>query len=169
MISDQKEIIKKQIEIIRNDVFERKRVSLLVIPCKSLYQPVKKLVFATDLKELHNYKLYLNEVIRVAEIFDASIHFLHISNREKAHPPESREVYGAIMEIIEWNKRHVFRTCFGKDIISMVEEYIKKNEVELLAVVKHHHYFPETLFHKSFSNEVSLRSKVPVLVMREQV
>jgi nucleotide-binding universal stress UspA family protein len=52
--------------------------------------------------------------------------------------------------------------------VESVNQYVDESKADLLAVVKHQHYFLDTLFHKSFSNEVSLNSKVPVLVMREE-
>ena len=166
-LSESRDMNRRQLEIIRTDVFENNRVSLLVIPCQGHYRLIDKIVFATDLKELNNYQLYINDIVMLAKIFNASIHFIHISPGDKTHIPADNEAYKSIMQIIQKNSKHIFRTLNGKDVSGMVLDYVGKNKAELLTVIKHHHFFLETLFHKSFSDEMSLKSKVPVLVMRE--
>lgn len=166
-VSDQEEINQKQLEIIQDDVFEKNRTSLLVVPFKAIFQPIGKIAFATDLKELKNFSLYVSDMLRIAKHFGASIHFLHISTSGKIPVPDENEAYNNIMQIVQNNPNHVFRSLHGEDIIATVEEYVEKNKVQLLTVIKQHHNFPESLFHRSFSKLISLRSKVPVLIMRE--
>ena len=167
-LSDKREINKRQLEIIRDNLFEKNRVSLMVIPFQGAFKPIKNIVFATDLHKVNHYRQYLDDVIHYAQALDSNIHFLHISTRESAEIREDSEEYQMIMEVIEKNKRHVFKRIFGKNVIESVNQYAEDNNANLLVVVKKQHYFLETLFHKSFSNDISLNSKIPVLVMREK-
>ncbi len=169
-ISDTEEINKKQLEIIRDDIFEKNRTSLLVVPQHCPFKPIKNIVFATDLKKLNYHQLYLNDVLKYAKIFDSNIHFIHISNRdEKTVMPEDVEAYRTMTQIIETNKRHVFKSFYGENLIESVKQYSESKKGDLLVVVKHQHYFLDTLFHRSFSDEISLKSTIPVLVMREKM
>jgi nucleotide-binding universal stress UspA family protein len=166
-LSDRKEINKRQLEIIRDNIFEKNRVSLMVIPFQGAFKPIKNIVFATDLHKVNHYKQYLDDVIHYAKALDSNIHFLHISTRENSEIREDSKEYQMIMQVIEQNKRHVFKRVFSKDVIESVKMYVEDNNADLLVVVKQQHYFLDTLFHKSFSNDISLNSKIPVLVMRE--
>jgi len=167
-ISDKKDFNKRQLKIIQDNIFEKNRASLLVVPFCSKYRPVKNIVFATDLKKLNDYHQYLHDVINYAKIFDSNIHFIHISSKDKAEEWGNSNTYRLVMHAIKKNKRHVFKSLHGKQIIESVNKYVKECNADLLVVVKHQHYFLDSIFHESLSNEISLNSKVPVLVMREK-
>ena len=167
-VFDEKSMNKQQLEIIQDNIFEKNRASLLIIPFCCGFKPVKKIVFATDLKKLNDYRLYLNDVIRFANIFDSNIHFIHITKSDTAFMPEDSEAYRTMMKIIYNNSRHVFKSFHGTDIIDSVNEYAEQNNADLLVVVKHQHYFLDSILHRSVTDEISMRSKIPVLVMREK-
>jgi nucleotide-binding universal stress UspA family protein len=167
-ISDHREFNKRQLKIIRDNVFEKNRTSLLVVPYDCKFRPVRNIVFATDLKKLNIYQQYLRDVVNYAHLFDSNIHFVHISSKEKEEDWDSSNTYRMVMQAIEKNNRHTFKSLHGKKIIDSVNQYVEECEADILVVVKHQHYFLESLLHESVSNEISLNSKVPVLVMREK-
>jgi nucleotide-binding universal stress UspA family protein len=167
-ISDNREFNKRQLRIIRDNLFEKNRTSLLVVPFGGEYKPVRNIVFATDLKKLNNYREYLDDVINYASLFDSNIHFIHISSKEKPEEWSNSITYQMVMQEIEKNKRHLFKSLYGKRIIESVNQYVEECNAEVLVVVKHQHYFLESIIHESVSDEISLISKVPVLIMREK-
>lgn len=167
-VSDKQEANKKMLGIIGDEIFEKNNTSLLVVPLNKPFEGVNKVVFATDLKKLNRSALYLRDIHKYSTIFDAAIHFLHITKTKGAILPDDVEAYRLIMEIIKKNNKHQFKTIFGEKIGETLKEYNSTNKINLLAVVKHHHFFLDNLFHKSISDEISLKSKVPVLVLREK-
>jgi nucleotide-binding universal stress UspA family protein len=167
-VSDRKDFNRGQLEIIRDNIFEKNRVSLLVIPFQGSYRPIKNIIFSIDLKKMKHFAQYLEEVIQIARAFDANIHFLHVSQNEKGGINENSEEYQMVKKVIDKNSRHVFKRIFGKNVVESVNQYVDESHADLLAVVKHQHYFLETLFHRSHTNEISFHSKVPVFVMREK-
>lgn len=167
-ISDSKEFNRRQLKIIRDNLFEKSRASILAIPYVCDYRPIKNIVFATDLKQLNNYQQYLDDVIRYARYFDANIHFVYVSSKEKDEDWNQSNTYRMVMQTIEKNKRHRFMSKHGKRIIEGVSQSVEECNADLLVVVKHQHDFLESIIHESISNEISLNSKVPVLVMREK-
>ena len=120
------------------------------------------------MKKLNKFVRYLDEVVHLAKVFDANIHFIYVSTKDSAAKREDSQEYRKVQQVIEKDNRHVFKRIAGQAVIETVNQYVEDNNADLLAVVKHQHYFLDTLFHKSVSNEISLLSKVPVLVMREK-
>ena len=51
-ISDKREFNKRQLKIIQDNIFEKNRTSLLVVPFGCDFRPIKNIVFATDLKKV---------------------------------------------------------------------------------------------------------------------
>jgi len=120
------------------------------------------------LKKVNNYQHYLHDVVNYANLLDSNIHFIHISSKEKAENWDGSETYRLVMQAIEKNNRHTFQSLQGKTVIQAVNQYVEESKADILVVVKHQHYFLESIFHESISKEISLNSKVPVLVMREK-
>lgn len=167
-ISESREFNRRQLKIIRDNLFEKNRASILVNPHGCEYRPIKNIVFATDLKKLNNYQQYLDDVVNYARSFDANIHFVYVSSKEKDEEWTHSNTYQMLMQAIEKNKRHIFKSLQGKKIIESVNQYVDECNADLLVVVKHQHDFLDSIIHESISNEISLNSKVPVLVMREK-
>ena len=167
-ISEKREFNKRQMKIIRDNVFEKNRTSLLVVPYACEFRPIRNIVFATDLKKLFNYPLYLHDVINYARSFDANIHFIHVSSKNKEEEWDNSKPYRMVMEAIAKNERHTFKSLHGEKVIESINHYVEDCHAELVVVVKHQHHFLETILHESVSKEISMSSKVPVLLMREK-
>lgn len=163
-----KERNKKLFQILHNDIFENNEASALIVPTGYSFTPIKNILFATDLKKLKHHDLYLNDVLRYAAIFNAKIHFLHISASEKPVLPKDADAYRTMMTIIEMDKKHLFKSIHSKKIGSALHDYSKENMIDLLVTVKHEHSLLDGLLHKSTSDELVLKSGQPVLVMREK-
>jgi len=167
-ISDKKEFNKRQMKIMRDNVFEKNRTSLLVIPYAREFSPVRNIVFATDLKKLFNYQLYLNDVINYSRLFDANVHFIHVSSKDNEEEWDNSKPYRMVMEAIAKNEKHSFKSLHGQKVIDSINQYVEDCQADLVVVVKHQHHFLESILHESVSKEISMYSKVPVLLMREK-
>lgn len=166
-VPDQKEGSKKLMEIIHNEVSERNNTSVLLVPVKETYRTINKIVFVADFNKLNHFRHYFTEIIRLANIFDAHVHFLHLSSAENVYLPEDSDVFASIAQIIKNNNNHKLWNLHGKDLSSKVMEYVAINQVRLVTMVRHQLHFPETLFHKNYSDDISLKSSVPVLILKE--
>jgi nucleotide-binding universal stress UspA family protein len=120
------------------------------------------------MKRLLNHQLYLNDVIKIADVLDAGIHFLHISTDADSPHHRDSEMYKAIQQLLKDNSRYVLSEVADRDIARAIESYNEKHSIDLLVVIKKHHFYLSTLFHKSISEEVTLCSRIPVLIMREK-
>lgn len=167
-ISEKRAFNKRQMKIIRDNVFERNRTSLLMIPYTCEFRPVRNIVFANDLKKIFNYQMYLHDVINYARSFDANIHFIHVSSKDKEEKWDNSMPFSMVKEVIAKNQRHSFKSLHGKKVIESINQYVEDCHAELVVVVKQQHHFLESILHESVSKEISLNSKVPVLILREK-
>lgn len=168
--SDDANLNKKQLRLIRDDIFERNEASLLIIPKNKKFNPLSNIVFATDLKKLKHHDLYLNDMLRYASAFDSNIHFLHINTGGNPVLPKDIEAYRTMMQIIETNKKkaHVFKSINSMKISESIMQYAHEVNAEMIVVVKHQHSFLDAFFHSSLSESLSINSDIPLLVMREK-
>jgi nucleotide-binding universal stress UspA family protein len=164
----QKELYRWIVEVIWHDLSKITPFSLLLIPSHCHYDPIKSTAFVTDMKELDHLARYVNDVLRYSKVFDAKVHFLHITQKKKVQLTEEKVDFNKLTQLIENSHEHVFQNLVGKDVLDLIEEYTAKNNVQLLFVVRHYHYFLDALFHMDLSDKISLRSRIPVLVMKEK-
>ena len=162
------ELYKWIVEVIWQHLSKHNTLSLLLIPSECRYQPIKSTALVADMKKLDHLGLYLNDVLKYAKVFDANVHFLNISQDRKAKMPEGKSELEKLIHLIEGSQKHVFHNLTGHDLISSIEEYSRVNNVQMVFVIKHHHYFINSLFHKDISDKICLRSNIPVLVMKEK-
>ena len=155
-------------KVVWHDVYAKDPVSLLLIPSQCIYHPIKTAAFVAEMNELNHVVQYINTALKYAKVFDAGVHFLHVSQSQKDQLPGDRDDLHDMIQTIERSSKHVFKNLVDRDIIGIIEEYTEKNNVQLMFVVRHHHYFFESLFHKDLSDEICLKSNIPVLVMKEK-
>lgn len=166
--SDKAELNSDLLKIIDNRIFENNLCSLLVVPFDYMYKRVENIVYAIGLDKLKNYKLYLNDVLRYAAVFNANIHFIHISPGSKPVTLKDSDEYNTIMQIVEKNKNYLFKIIYGDNLLDSMNKYIGQKNINVLILVKHRYHFLDSLFRKSFSDQISLHSKIPVIIMREK-
>lgn len=165
-IPDRMDANKKLEELIQTEAFEKNNASVVLVPSATSYKPIQKIAFATDFKKLAQHEIILKQIISVARVFHAQIHFLHLSQAEKDHLPEESDIHSALMELTS-SSQHIFRNICGRDIGTKLLEYVETNRAELLALTRHQQRFPETLFHRMHGDEIALKSRVPVMILKE--
>ena len=166
--SHQKELYRWIVEVIWHDLDKIKPLSLLLVPSDCRYQPIKTTAFVADMKKLDLAGLYLNDVLRYSKVFDANIHFINILQGKKSQPQDRKSDPEELTQLIKNSKKHILHNLQDRDVLDAIEDYTEKNDVQLLFVVRHHHYFLDSLFHRDLSDKICLRSKIPVLVMKEK-
>jgi nucleotide-binding universal stress UspA family protein len=167
--SYQKELYKWIVEVIWHDLIKTKPVSLLLIPNHCRYQPIKSTSFVAEMKKLDHLLFYLDKVLRYSKVFDANIHFINVFQGRKSPSHEKNKDLEELSKLIKSSHKHIFYSLNERDVLGAIDEYAQKHNVQLVFVVRHHHFFLESFFHKDLSDQICLRSKIPVMVMNEQV
>ncbi|MHA4808619.1 universal stress protein [Flavitalea flava] len=138
---------------------------LIIVPAKSSFQPIKKIVLACDPKDLTAgmQVAFLNEL---REIFSASLEVIHISTGEKDRQLEGQTVFA-------YNSRKDnFRDIFpdvhfihAEKVEEGLNEYVEKNQIDLLLVFPKKHSLLE--FHRSHAKKIAAHCSVPVMSIHE--
>jgi len=151
-------------ELLNHRVLKKTITSVLIIPEECCFKSIKNLLYATDFHKLNSSKLMLNQLMKFARSFNAAVHFLHFAEG-KEDAIEDKEGYEVITELVKQEKGHLFKVIEGKDINTSMSEYIARNAIDCIAVIKHHRGVFENLFHRSFTESYSIQSQIPMLVL----
>lgn len=129
---------------------------VLAIPENAKFTGIKQMTYATTFSS--EDKHFSKELMQFGEKVKAKVDFLHISA-----DPES----GAAEKILmpDYSDEFVnFSVVSNPSVMEGVDEFIRKNKVDVLALYIPKRGLWERLFHTSFSKKMTFHTEVPLLV-----
>jgi len=143
------------------------KIPLICLPEHANYSPIKRIAFATDLKE-DNLSACLS-IITFAKQFDSEISFLFIDTKDEIHTEEQiSELTRKIREKIHYPKisgyiiQHI-------NLSKGINAFHKKNNIDLLVMLKHIDEISKVPSSKSNTVYVSEHTNLPLLVLRSGI
>ena len=109
----------------------------------------------------------LDAIIKLSDVFDSSIHLVHINNPEKNSLDWKFEEL--ILEQLFKKKAAKFdlklHTVHHDSFWQGINEYVFQKGVDLIVMVTHRRKFWDRLYHKSMTKSMLLHTKVPLLIL----
>jgi nucleotide-binding universal stress UspA family protein len=150
-------------------IFNSVDTPILVVPEHDNYSPIQKIGYATDLHRMKDSGSILSFAIHFAELFKAHTHFIHVSTEGKLSSIDDKDTFAVIEKLIKTSpSKYSFEVIRGEGVIQAVSKFIKKCPVDLVIVIKQNSIFFKAMFHESFTNQFSLYSKEPILILHER-
>lgn len=144
---------------------ERMRVPILAIPATAHFAPIKSIVYATDLVA-DDYQ-YLDQLLSLAQHFDATITCLHVCSKEHEIDEVQLEDLKTYYAVEMRNKSLQFATIEEDDVIEGLDNYLEKEQVDLLAMLTHRRNLLERIFHKSVTRKMAIHTHLPLLAFHK--
>lgn len=136
------------------NVIKQAKCPVLMIPEFSDLSALNHLAYATDLHSNDNrIYAYLDDFTRLLNIDKTT--FVSVEK-------DKDEIRNLVVE----DDR--FQIIHNESIVDGLLDYISRDSVDILAMFKPHRTFWNSIFHTSTTKEMSIRSKVPLLVLHEQ-
>lgn len=137
------------------------RAFVLGIPEASVYEPIKKIGFATqfNIEELDA----LRKLLPIAKGFKAEIECIYV----KTPGSEVNEVIIADWKLIFKEEKVTFHTIESKDVEDTITDFIALHNINMFAILHHKRGFWESLFHTSLTKKLALHLKVPLLALHD--
>ncbi|MFT7612911.1 MAG: nucleotide-binding universal stress UspA family protein [Parvicellaceae bacterium] len=151
---------------VMQEILEYTSVPVLMVPENKNYQPINKIVFATDFNTIIKDETNLNNALHLAKLFSAKIHFLHVVNAEKPEY-EDKGMLERIAKLVKESDKFSYSKEKGTDLLQTVTKYVRGREIDLVVLVKQKRDIFESLFHDEFTRQLTLYSKVPIYILKE--
>jgi len=146
-------------------VIEKVNIPVFVIPEDSTFKGLKKIVYATDFNK--NDVEVIETLQHLGEYFESEITCLHINT-----DPMLSYADDINMNILKRNyfftpvNQLNFKILTDKKVEHGIEDYMEKNDIDLVVVTPQERKFIENLFHTSISKKLAFHSKIPVLIAK---
>ncbi len=143
-------------------VIQRCTAPVLVIPDNCKYTNLNKIVFTTNNLPLlsHNELEPLKEFI---DNYNAKLKILHVADEH--HLAQNQTTNKVFFETHFVNAMHDFVDSNSQDIFHAIQDYLKNNDIKLLAMMSKKHSFIERLFTEHLVETLAFQIDIPFLVM----
>ncbi|MFZ4456044.1 MAG: universal stress protein [Bacteroidales bacterium] len=149
------------------EVIDRSRIPVFAIPEASRInkmEDVKNLAFIAQFnqKDLISF----DKLMRMNSEVTFQVHFLHISNKMDQWDEVSLTGMQDYLQKMYPNLRSTYGIIDGKDVFNSMEDYIRKYDIDAIAMTAHRRNIFATLFYPSIANQMLFHTDTPILVMK---
>lgn len=159
--------------VVKNRIFGSVAAGVLEhVSCPTLFVPTnaesnlpKNIAFATDLT---NIEEEIDELIAFAQLFDATIHVVHVY--PDIIDPSTFDSESTKLELISKTSypNITFNAVMDDDIIAGLDSFIESDNPDLVAMFTYKSGVLEYLFNTSYSEKMAMHSTTPLLIMRKK-
>ena len=136
---------------------------VMLIPQKSKFNGMKKIVFSTDLSDEN--LVASNEVVEMAKMFKSEMIFLNVDNKSLVHDDSDlSRVTQRIKQYVTYPKMKGF-VCTDLNVADGITYFLKNEKADCLAMATHHRKFLQAMANPSITKRVSYQADVPMLVI----
>jgi hypothetical protein len=131
---------------------------VIVVPAGTIYKPVSKILFATDLENL--YDLPVEKIINIVTAFNAEIDIVHVYKSEDKFEVMS----GRMSELMNYlkNLKPQFYFIKSKNVYEAILEFARKNNSDIILTFPKKHPF----FYRSESKQLIFKSPFAVMTIQ---
>jgi nucleotide-binding universal stress UspA family protein len=135
---------------------------VIVIPAGAKFRPIKKIGLASDFRNVIN-ATPAGAIKQFISLLNAKLFILHVSP-EKSNQPLAEEIEQSAWVNEIFNDVHPeFHFIHHDNIEKGLNEFMLKNDVDLLLIVPKSHSFADSLLHKTHLKDFILNAQVPLV------
>jgi len=147
------------------ELITKVKCTVLVVPEKAIFKPVKEIAFPTDFNIFYQTKI-LSTISEIAQMFDSFIEILHIAKKDEKLTLFQKENRDYLNDFF-MDEKHRFHKITNQKIESGVQFFVESHNIDMIVMIaKNLNLFQQILF-KPTIEIISYHTEVPFLVMHE--
>lgn len=139
------------------DMIKKSVCPLLIVPEQVNFEEVNKISFAFDNQDIENAS-HVDTLVTMASQLNASVEVLTVKTYEEEIS------YGPNLEQVLKPVRHHYHSVVNKDIEEGINQFIKNNKVDWLAMIPIKHNLFERIFKGNVVKKMAFHTEIPLLV-----
>lgn len=137
-----------------------------LIPVDARLRPMKNILYASSGDAIAEEMIH--QVVRFTRKMESTLHFVHIHQSQGA--PEDKiieQIFDTLGAGAFGDLSYIVEMINGQDILKELNDYVVRNEVDLMISVTHHKSFWEKLVRHSITRDITTHASVPTLVVHK--
>lgn len=149
---------------VTSKLINNTRFPVLTIPKSATYQDLKQIniMYATNFNEADNSSL--KKLLNIMSPFDKEIHCIHIDIHNDPYKKNKIEKLNQILSKEYSEHKIVCKVFKSSNIIKGFDEFIEKNNIDIISISKTHRSLFYKLFHPSNLEKLVSTEKIPLLI-----
>lgn len=148
-------------------VAESSPAPLLIVPRHHTFKPVKKVVYATDLREVEA-TTPVDSIKRLAGQLNAETHIIHVDYAAQHRSPETVLYQKQLLRYLRDLNPTFEVVQQHKDKAYGIFDYVKYHDIDLILMASRNYGFFESIFHNSVSKKLLNIADVPVVLLKKK-
>jgi len=148
-------------------VAESGAAPLLIVPRDHMFRPIRRVVYATDLKNVV-YVTPTASMLRLVGQLDAETHIVHADPATGGQTPDKVKAKDEILKLLAPLDPLFAVIAEPTDLAEGILNYVKENAIDLILMASRDYGFFERLFHSSVSKKLLNIADVPVVLLKNK-
>lgn len=141
-------------------------VPVIVVPPACCYEPIKKVVMACDFNKVKD-TVPLEPLKRLLQRHDVDLQVVNIDKEAKHKNRDAQQLAeeGVLHSMLkEYHPHYYFNT--ESDVINGIINFANGHHAQMVIALPHKYSFFQSLLHNSVSQQLTVHSRVPVLLLK---
>lgn len=144
-------------------VIGKSSVPVITVPEHARFQPLKKIVYASDLQALEKQ---IKTLISLLNILNVGLYILHVEPLDSKKKSDIKRIENKIIKKYNYSKLSI-KVSFNDDIEEAIGEYIDDVKADMLVMFTHQLTFFEKLFNESYTRRMAFQTWIPLLTIKK--
>ncbi len=151
---------------IATGVVARAKCPVMVVPEETPFKRLERVAYASNILNSDPYELWKS--LELLEIQELELHLVHFNYKKEgdARAYSELEKMSTFLEHQNPDSAVHIHHLPGKILEKDLNQFIEKESIDMLVMYQPEHSIWERLFVKSATKEMSIRTKVPLLVLK---
>lgn len=146
-------------------VVNHTNVPVLIVPAECRFKLVEEIVLVCDYKKI-NDSIPQRPLKRILDETKAKLFVLNIDHNNKGFEPETSHETFALHALLK-NYNPEYQYVDSTDFAEATNEFVDKNNVDMIITIPRKHGFFESIFRKSHTKQLAYHTHVPLLCIHE--
>lgn len=149
------------------EVIDRSKIPVFAIPEASRIERIEDIRNLAFIAQFNQKDLIsFDKMMRMNADVNFEVHFLHISNKIDQWDEVSLTGMQEYLKKMYPNLKATYGIIDGGDVFVSMEDYIRKYNIDAIALTAHKRNIFATLFYPSMANQMLFHTDTPLLVMK---
>lgn len=160
------DLLNKIFGSVSSAVARRADCPVILVPRDMEYQGFNHILYASNYESADEEMV--EELLDFNRPFNACIHFVHVreeEEEEEAYEKSKEDIFDELFEDGEPGFSFQMAEVSGKSVAEGLNDYAKKNRIDLAVIVNHRRHFWDNFLHKSQTKRMALTSRIPLMVL----
>lgn len=139
---------------------------VMVVPEDAIFKPFTKIGFACDFEKVVE-TTPIDLIKKLVTDFNAELHVLNVDYKNKHFTAETPEE-SMLLDHLLFKMKPRYHFLEGKDMAAVIDEFEKKNELDILITIPKKHSFFERFFKGSATTQLIYHTHTPLICVHEK-